>query len=279
MELSALTRYPIKATRGEMLMSAALTPEGLTGDRRFIVADASGRGLTQRDMPLLATLEARTSGDMLELRAGGRALNVSVRTSGPLVSTTLFGESVRLVDQGSEAGTWLASLLGSGGWSAMLPSLLGQPPFRLLRAPGEMPNGNLRRGAGLSDQSPLHLLCQESIDGLNARRAAEGKPPVPIDRFRPNLVVRGCEGPHVEDTWRTVQIGGATLQVTHPCPRCTVPDVVQQTGRVDTPDLGPMKSLRDYRARARAGVLFGVYMRVVTTGASVRVGDPVSVEA
>ena len=111
------------------------------------------------------------------------------------------------------------------------------------------------------------------------RRAAEGKPPVPIDRFRPNLVVTGCEGPHVEDTWRSVSIGGATLQVTHPCPRCTVPDVAQQTGRVDLPELGPMRSLRDYRGRARAGVLFGVYLRVVTPGADVRVGDAVRVEA
>ena len=123
----------------------------------------------------------------------------------------------------------------------------------------------------------LHLICEQSLVGLNTRRAAEGLPPVGMDRFRPNLVVSGCPAAHAEDSWKAVTIGGASFTVTHPCPRCTVPDVAQQTGRVDVAGAGPMRTLRDYRARASFGVLFGVYMAPDAPGASVRVGDAVRV--
>ena len=123
--------------------------------------------------------------------------------------------------------------------------------------------------------SPLHLICEESLGALNARRAADGKPPVPMDRFRPNLVVSGCPRPHAEDSWRSVTIGGVTLAVTSPCPRCTVPDVQQTSGRVDMREVGPMKSLRDYRQRPGMGTVFGIYLRPSAAGA-VRVGDAVS---
>ena len=93
----------------------------------------------------------------------------------------------------------------------------------------------------------------------------------------PNLVVSGCPHPHAEDTWQTVTIGGTTLRVTGPCPRCTVPDVAQQSGTVDTREIGPMRTLRGYRSRAGVGVAFGVYLRPETPGASVRVGDAVTV--
>ena len=116
-------------------------------------------------------------------------------------------------------------------------------------------------------------VCAESLDAFNARRSAAGQLPVAMDRWRPNLVV-SCGAPHVEDAWRTVRVGAATLRVTGPCPRCTVPDVQQQTGIRDTAQLGPMKTLREYRSQG-AGVLFGIYLTPVTPGVTVRLGDPV----
>ena len=124
-------------------------------------------------------------------------------------------------------------------------------------------------------ESPLHLICEESLHGLNARRAASGQPPVDMNRFRPNLVVRGCPRAHAEDDWRSVTIGGVELAVTHPCPRCTVPDVGQQSGRREVRDAGPMRTLEGYRRVGGAGVLFGVYLRPLSAGGSVRVGDAV----
>ena len=154
----------------------------------------------------------------------------------------------------------------------LLPSLLNQPSFRLVHAPDAV------RSAGLADLSPVHLICEESLAALNGRRAAAALPPVPIDRFRPNLVLRGCGAAHAEDGWRSVSIGDARFRVDGPCPRCTVPDVSQQTGKRDEPAAsGPMHTLRGYRSRAAAGVLFGIYLTPLTIGARVRVGDPVVV--
>ena len=284
MTLSALYRYPIKAARAEPLSIATLGAEGVAGDRRFIVTDATGKALTQRDYPLLATLRVVEQGGRLMLSDGARSHNVSVQTTGNLVDATLFGSSLQLVDQGKETGTWLSGLLGGGGGAAaaggsvfsMLAPLFGQPAYRLLRAPGsDKGDGSLRGGAGLSDLAPLLLICEESLSLLNSRRAANGQLPVPMDRFRPNLVVSGCPAAHAEDSWKTVKIGGVTLQVTRLCPRCTVPDVQQQTGRRDP--AGPMRDLRDYRSRGPAGTMFGVYLGGGT--GEVRVGDAVEVVA
>ena len=106
MRLSGLYRYPIKATRGESLVTATLGSEGVANDRRYVIANAAGIALTQRDTPALATLEARLSsaggaGEVMELRAGARTLNFSVATTAPRVSTTLFGAKIELVDQGA----------------------------------------------------------------------------------------------------------------------------------------------------------------------------------
>eukprot|EP00966_Prymnesium_polylepis_P071677 1664607-Prymnesium_polylepis.2 len=135
-----------------------------------------------------------------------------------------------------------------------------------------MPTGIGRR-AGLADLAPILLLCEESVVDLNARRATSGLPPVGIDRFRPNLVLSGCL-PYEEDSWCEVRIGSsAVLKLDGPCPRCTVPDVEQTSGRVDSPTEGPMRTLRSYRSRAGQGVLFGGYFS--STSGTVSVGDAV----
>ena len=122
------------------------------------------------------------------------------------------------------------------------------------------------------------VACEESVADLNARRALRGQPPVSIDRFRPNIVLRGC-APLEEDTWCGLTIGAAAaVRISSPCPRCTVPDVDQLTGSVDSPAAGPMTTLRGYRARAGRGVLFGAYASVLTPGAYIRVGAPVQVQ-
>ena len=287
MALSQLIRYPIKSARAERLDTARLTPEGVAGDRRFLVANTmTNTALTQRDVPRISTLEARVEGDTLSLRAGPRHTNVTIQRAGMATRTTLFGESIPLLDQGRDVGQWLAKALdasgggtedGDGPLGAALSALSGalRPRYRLLRAIDDEPTGSLRRGAGLSDLAPLLLICEESLALLNSRRAGAGLPPVPMDRFRPNLVVSGCPRPHVEDSWRHVRIGATTLKVSGPCPRCTVPDVAQHSGERDSAAMGPMRGLREYRTRAGVGVAFGIYLSPTEPGATIRVGDAV----
>ena len=100
-----------------------------------------------------------------------------------------------------------------------------------------------------------------------------------IERFRPNLVVGGCGEAHAEDRWRSLALGEARFRVLGPCPRCTVPDVEQKSGRRDPAGDGPMAMLGEYRIRPGLGVVFGVYLEPLNPGAIVRVGDKAVVEA
>ena len=190
MRLSALYRYPIKATRGEALMTATLGSEGVANDRRYVIANSAGVALTQRDTPALATLEARLSskgaGEIMQLRAGARGLNISVATTAPLVSTTLFGAKVDLVDQGTDASSWLAEILSASGGAAggmnALMSALGRPAYRLLRAPGSaVGDGSLRGGAGLADSTCPAQYCHTLRAGSHMLGApASSLPPVQL---------------------------------------------------------------------------------------------------
>jgi uncharacterized protein YcbX len=273
LELAALLTYPIKSVRAVGVPTARLGPEGLEGDRRLLVASAANLAITQRQHPRLATVTASLEGSWLSLRAPGQPpLNVTLPLeTGAPVTASLFGSPVQLFDQGREAGRWLTALLDAGRPS-LLP-LLGMNAYKLLAAPART-----RRTGGLSDLAPLLVMCEESVADLNARRALRGQPPVGIDRFRPNIVLRGC-APLEEDTWCGLTIGGAAaVRISSPCPRCTVPDVDQLTGAADSPAAGPMTTLRGYRARAGRGVLFGAYASVLTPGATIRVGAPVQVQ-
>lgn len=263
MKLRSLYRYPVKSGRAEPLAAATLFADGIAGDREFAVT-LGGVCQTQRQQGALATLGAHLDGETLRLEAGGRAINVSTRAVSPTLRAKIFADEIDVVDQGDPVGRWLGGVLG-GPVGQVLP-LLGLPAHRLVRAarsPG--------RHAGLKDASPIHLICESSLAELNGRRASAALPPVGIERFRPNLVVSGCAAPFVEDSWTRVTIGGASFRVDGPCPRCTVPDVQQNSGARDAANRGPMHSL-GYR-RARGGTMFGIYLTPTTVGAVVRVGE------
>ena len=116
---------------------------------------------------------------------------------------------------------------------------------------------------------PLLLLTQASLDGLNARLPA----PVPMDRFRPNLVIDGA-APHAEDGWRRLRIGAVTVDLVKPCSRCVIPSIDQATAGRD-PHIN--RVLAGYRRRDGA-VLFGQNGLHDGPG-SLAVGDPVTVLA
>jgi len=268
--LSHVFRYAIKATAPSSVARALVRPDGLEGDRQWMVATRGGRFISQRDLPQLATISATLHSDVLNVvgRTSQPPLNITVRTGLRSLSATVWGDTVTLLDEGEDAARWLAVALG-GAKGSLLP-YLGLPSYRLLRAPAS----GCGRRARLADIAPVHLLCEASVLDLNMRRAAEGKPPVALGRFRANLVVSGCR-PYEEDSWQglCIAIGSTEFRVDGACPRCSVPDVDQFTGVVDSPMSGPMRTLRQYRTRPGIGVTFGVYLYPLSSG-SVAVGEP-----
>jgi uncharacterized protein YcbX len=164
------------------------------------------------------------------------------------------------VDQGDEAASWLSQLLGRA------VRLVRTPPDHVRRVnPERTP---VEAQTAFSDGYPLLVLSQRALDGLNAQLAA----PIPIDRFRPNLVLGGCE-PHAEDGWRRIRVGGIELVLVKPCDRCAVTTVDQETGERTGGE--PLRTLARYRRRDGA-VWFGQNAVALGTG-HLEVGAPVEV--
>jgi len=257
--VSGLWIYPVKSCRGIALERMELGPRGPLHDREWMVVDPSGRMVTQRERPELALVRPRLTAEALVLEAPGRkALELSLSPgSGPPREVSIWKDRCRAVSQGPAAAAWFGEHLGMDcDLVRMAPD--GHRPVDPRHArPGEE--------VGFADGFPLLLLSEASLEELNGRLDR----PVSMDRFRPNLVVAGCE-PHAEDSWRRLSIGGVTLRVATPCSRCVITTTDQATGKRG-PE--PLRTLATYRTDGRR-VFFG--RNVIHEGrGGIAVGDRV----
>lgn len=263
--ISELYHYPVKGCAGIALRAGHLGRAGLEHDRRFLVVDLDGTYRTQRRDPLLATVTPAvdgTDGGTLVLAAPGTGpVHVPVDTEGPRRPVTLFGDPFTGIDQGDDVAAWLTALLGA--------------PSRLVLAPPEhhrVTDGDTPGTAGYADSCAVHLLSSASVRALNDRITAEGGAPVPLSRFRPNIVVDGW-GAHDEDHVPHLTMGGAELGFAKTAIRCAVTMVDQRTGVRAGPE--PLRTLATYR-RGDGGIAFGAKYAVVRPG-RIAVGDVLDV--
>jgi Uncharacterized Fe-S protein len=253
--------YPIKSCAGIGLERAEAGPRGFLHDREWMVVDGEGRFVTQRTEPRLALVRVRLEGDALEAAAPGRpVLRVPLdRTGGPRRRVVVWNDTCDAVSEGPEAARWFSALLGMPCELVRMAAGAVRPVDPARAGPG--------RQVGFADAFPFLLLSEASLEGLNARLGR----PLPVNRFRPNLVVSGCP-PHAEDEWRRIRVGDVVLRVVKPCARCVITTVDQETGVAGKE---PLATLATYRRRGNA-VLFGQNLVHENTG-TVRVGDPVEI--
>ncbi|WP_414505217.1 MOSC domain-containing protein [Streptomyces sp. NEAU-L66] len=260
-----LISYPVKGCAGVPAAEAELTPAGLPHDRSFLVVGPGGVFRSQRTDPRLAVIrpEVGADGTHLTLHAPDRdplRLDIDLGTGSTARSEVeMFGQPYRAVDQGDRVAGWLSEALGTES--------------RLVRVPPEhdrVTDGLTPGTSGFADSSAMHVLSLASFDDLNRRIAAAGRPPVPMDRFRPNLVVDGWDTPQTEDRVRRVTVGGGELGFTKLAVRCAVTLVDQRTGGKAGPE--PLRTLASYRRVPEGGVAFGSKFSVLATG-KVTVGD------
>ncbi|WP_083733386.1 MOSC domain-containing protein [Actinomadura sp. CNU-125] len=252
--LLELNTYPLKGGRGTALSSAELGPEGLRHDREFMLVDAGGRFLSQRGDPRMALLRPAFDGEILTVTAPGAAPLVHKPVDDGEVRDVRVHKSDCLgVDQGDEAAAWFGEVLGR--------------ECRLVRFTGrrETPlgGGTLK----FADAFPLLLISAESLADLNGRLAG----PLPMNRFRPSLVVAGL-GAYGEDAVRLLRIGGTVIEAVKPCGRCLVTTTDQETGERGGE---PLRTLATYR-KVDGSLLFGQSC-VPRTPGPLTVGDPVEV--
>jgi hypothetical protein len=257
MRVTAIRIHPIKACRAVAVASAALTARGLAGDRRWMVVDASGRFLTQRDHTELALVQCRRSGDRIDLQAPGRP-SISIPaapTEGAPRRVTVWSAQVDAIAH-DVAGRWFSALLGRDCEAVYMPD----DARRDVRGrDGEI--------VSFADGYPYLLTSEASLADLNARLHA----PITMERFRPNIVVDG-ETPFAEDGWTRIRIGASTFTPTTGCDRCVVTTVDPTTGETGRE---PLRTLATFRKRD-GKVWFGVNL-VGPHAGRIAVGDPVDV--
>jgi uncharacterized protein len=269
--IAQLFLYPIKGCRGIEIERASLAATGLEvdgiGDREWVVVDADGEFLSQRELPQMALIETRLTSSSLRLKAPGMLqLEVPFASEGDVVEVTVWNDRVPAVTQGDVADAWFSRYLGV--------------PCRLMRFDPEARRLSNVRYTGataapykFADAFALLVASLASLADLNARLAKRGFSPVGIERFRPNIVLAGID-PFEEDYVERFTLGEAELKVVKPCVRCSVPNVDPATG---VPSTEPGDTLAIYRDNASAGGLtFGVNAIVVRgDGGSLARGDAV----
>jgi uncharacterized protein YcbX len=262
-KLTGLFVYPVKSCGGTSLDHADVGPRGIRQDREWMVVDAAtGEFLTQREHPRLALVRpSLTAGGVTLAAPGFVPLEVPVDRRGPSCRVRVWDDRCHAVGQGDAAAAWLSQWLGAS--------------CRLVRM-----SDDFRRDVdpdyaieptdqvGFADGFPFLLISEESLADLNARLAA----PLPMTRFRPNLVIRGAGEPFAEDRMHSLQLGDVVFDVVKPCGRCvttTVDQATAETGRE------PLATLATFR-KSGSKVLFGQNLIHRNQGI-VRLGDEVIV--
>ncbi|MEU9980630.1 MOSC N-terminal beta barrel domain-containing protein [Streptomyces sp. NPDC050856] len=267
--LRSLHIHPVKSLAGLAPAEAAVEPWGLAGDRRWMLVDAGAKAVTQRQYAALALAGAEPLPDGgVRVSAPGRAaLTVPVPEPVATLTVELFGTKLEAVPAGHAADDWFSRYLGGEVRLVHLDDPARRRPIDPDHAlPGETVN--------FADGYPLLVTTVASLDALNSLIAQGDHPdegPLPMERFRPTVVVAGT-APWAEDAWRRVAIGEVTFRVAKPCARCVVTTTDQRTARRGKE---PLLTLTRHR-RFGKKLLFGQNLVPERTG-TLRVGDPVRI--
>ncbi|MEV6327650.1 MOSC N-terminal beta barrel domain-containing protein [Streptomyces sp. NPDC051909] len=268
--------HPVKAMRGFAPAEAEVQPWGLAGDRRWTTVDTAGKVVTQRQHARLALASAEMLPDGSVTLSGPGMEPLTVAVPAPVeadadetgtIPVDIFGTTVRAVPADPAAHAWFTAYLDA-------PVRLVHMDDPARRRPVDPDYALPGETVSFADGYPLLVTTTSSLDALNSLiaqgdHADEG--PLPMNRFRPNLVVDGTT-PWAEDGWRRIAVGDVVFRVARDCGRCVVTTTDQHTGERGKE---PLRTLARHRARGNQ-LVFGQNLVPEHRGV-VRVGDPVKI--
>lgn len=261
LKVSSLHIYPIKSCAAVDLTAVRLDTRGPLLDRRWMLIDKDGRFVTQREEPRLSQIRPGITPLALEVEAPGmQKLKVPLGGGrGRRVRAQVWGHETEAEFLGNDVADWFSDAM--------------QRNLRLVRWADEQVRPVSKRHTDIDSQTafadgyPVLLVSEASLAELNGRLEQR----VPMDRFRPNIVVRGCEA-FAEDGWRKFTVGDMTLHGVKPCDRCTITTVDQRSGQAGKEPLATLSGFRTVDSR----VLFGI--NCVHGGfGNIREGDSIEV--
>jgi len=264
--LRSLHVYPVKSCAGVTLDEALLIETGLEFDRAWMVVDAAGRFVSQRELPRMALVQTTLKHTELVLRAPGMlALHLALDAVEDPTRVTVWDDTVAAYDMGDLAAQWFTDFLGPAPEGVKFPLRLARFDPEQKRLSSRKWSGDIEAENAFSDGFPVLVVSQASLDELNGRLARQGLAPVTMARFRPNLVLDGLDA-HGEDFLDEIRFetadGPVRLRLVKPCPRCPIPNVDPLTG---VPGTQPGDTLSAYRADDRVGgaISFGMNAVIV----------------
>ena len=258
-QVSKLAIYPVKSCAPILANHRHIDQFGLAFDRRWMVVDSNGNFITQRQYPRMCLVNAQLDNEQLTLSVDGMpALTVSTLLD-KSVNVTVWGDRCLAQDCGDEAANWLSKFLQTDCRLVYFPA----DGFRQV----DKDYANKGEGTAFADGFPLLLISQASMDDLNNRMVE----PMDIMRFRPNLVVAGCDA-YAEDNWERIRVGDLTMRIVKPCSRCVIPSINPLTAEKSAE---PTKTLAEYRRRDNK-IFFGQNVIVEGNGV-IELGMPVEV--
>jgi uncharacterized protein YcbX len=256
--LTELNLYPIKSCAGISLRRATLSSYGLMSDnvydRQWMVVDQAGKFLSQREIPKMACVTPRLDGNMLQVNAPGLStlvipLDLPDPEFAPTMPVSVWEDQLIAYDCGQQAAEWFSQALG-------VPCRLVRSHPHSKRIINNHWTGERDIPTHFADAYPMLVISEASLADLNQKLLARDRPMLPMNRFRPNLVIAGVDA-FEEDYAETIKIADAIVQAVKPCSRCTIPSVDQATG---ISGLDPLDILQSYRANPKldGGITFGM---------------------
>lgn len=246
MRITQLNIYPVKSLRGIALEEAKLVETGLAHDREWMLVDSVGRFVTQRELPAMATISVFLDAETLRLEHPSREpLCVPLGTPETLDerlrhTVYVWKDRCEALDEGDEASRWLTDVLGELKGSQL--RLVRFAPEHRREVEGDFLKPNEQSHTRFADGYPLLVVNTASLNALNKQLAEQGVEAVPMNRFRPNIVVEG-EPAFAEVSWAELMTAGkGRLGLRKPCQRCKIITQDQHSGVAPAPK-EPLRSL------------------------------------
>lgn len=281
MEISEINIYPIKSLGGISLNKSIIEKRGLQYDRRFLLVDKNGKFLTQREFPQMATILCQLSGlmklltDKPKMETLQIPFDFSKRWNDKLIEVEIWNSKCQALVAEDSINDWFCKALETDCRLVEMP----ETTHRLI-------NERFNKGneiVSFADGYPFLIIAESSLEDLNSR--LENK--LPMNRFRPNLVVKGAE-PFAEDNWKKIKIGKTIFRATKPCARCVITTIDQSNGEFNGKE--PLKTLAAYRTAKRVfpdsfekldlnenAVLFGQNLVAENFGEEIKIGDKLEI--
>lgn len=256
MFVEALWIYPVKSCAGIRVQAAQVAERGFRGDRRWMIVDEAGRHLTQREFPSMALIKPELVQGGLRFAGGPQ---VSAEQTRQAVGVTVWGDPVEARPAPELVNQWLSDTMGASVRLVYMPDTSVRPVDPDFGRPGD--------AVSFADGYPYLVTNTRSLEDLNERMES----PIPMRRFRPNIVVAG-DSPFEEDRWRRIKVGSILFDIPKLCARCVIVDTDPSTG---IRKKGVLSTLAKFR-RVDGKVLFG--QNAIARGqGSLSVRDPVEV--